>query len=73
MAEVRSLLARAARLEQARAPAASPFVSIFGSVNGFTAMAQVAMDAGTLDRRDGPHIIAGVARWHRDGVWELWQ
>lgn len=46
---------------------------MFESVNGFAAMAQAAMDAGTLDRRDGPHIIAGVARLHRDGVWELWQ
>lgn len=73
MAGVRSLLARVARLEQVKAPAMSPFERDYGSVEAFAAFAQGQMDAGTLDRRDGPHILAAVRRWHDDRVWDLWQ
>ena len=70
MPAVRSLLARVARLEQAPAPA-SPFVLWYGSLEAFAASAQTEMDAGTLDQRDGPDLLAAVQRWHQDAVWEV--
>ena len=69
MAAVRALLARVTRLEQSEAPAASPF----GSFEAWAASAQADIDAGLLDPRDGPVLIAAVERWHTDEVWGLWQ
>lgn len=73
MTRVRSLLARVGKLEQAKAPALSPFERDYGSVDAFAAAARADMDTGTLDPRDGPAVIAAVRRWHNDRVWDVWQ
>jgi hypothetical protein len=69
---VRSLLARVARLEQARAPVVTPFERAFGSLDRFAAKVRADMAAGTLDPRDGPDVIAAIRQWHDDWVWEVW-
>jgi hypothetical protein len=73
MPAVRALLTRVAKLEQAKAPALSPFEAAYGSLDAFVAMAQAQIDAGELDPRDGPPILAAIRRWHTDEVWGLWQ
>jgi hypothetical protein len=72
MPAVRSLLARVARLEQARAPAESPFERAYGSLEAFAAGVQTDVVAGVLDPRDGPDLLAAVQGWHQDAVWEVW-
>ncbi|QHL91165.1 hypothetical protein GVO57_10480 [Sphingomonas changnyeongensis] len=68
MAGARAMLARARRLAQARSPA-SPFELAYGSLDAWAADWQAQADAGLLDRRDTPVILAAVRRWHRDGAW----
>lgn len=65
---VRGLLARVARLEQARIPT-SPFERWYGSLEAFTDGARAGIAAGIYDPRDMPVVIASVERWHRDGAW----
>jgi hypothetical protein len=66
---VRSLLARVQRLEQSRRPT-SPFELIFGSLDAWEAEVRLGIDAGHLDSRDVPVVVAAVRRWHRDeGAW----
>lgn len=64
MSGVRGMLARVAKLEAARQAPVSPFVALYGSVDGFAA------DAEGLDRTDLPQVIAALDRWERDRVWE---
>ena len=65
---VRSLLARVAKLEQARSPT-SPIELWFGSVAAFTDDLHTGIAQGRYDRRDMQAVMAAVERWHRDGVW----
>lgn len=64
---VRSLLARVARLEQARA-SASPFVLAYGSLEAWEADWLAGIDHGRFDPRDIPTVLNAVQRWHKDGV-----
>lgn len=64
MANVRGLLTRVAKLETVRQAPVSPFVALYGSVDGFAA------DSEGLDRTDFPQVIAALHRWERDRVWE---
>jgi len=64
---VRSLLGRVARLEQSRAPR-SPFALAYGSLGAWEDEVQFGIDAGQLDSRDMPAVIATVRRWHAE-VW----
>jgi hypothetical protein len=73
MPRVRSMLARVTRLEGTDAPAQSPFERVYGSLAGFTQIARAAIDAGTLDRRDGEVLLRIIGRWHADRVWDVWQ
>lgn len=67
MAGVRGLLTRVARLEAARAPAASPIAAAFGSFDAFLAWADE--QAGALDPLDFPVVVHCLRRWERDGTW----
>ena len=73
MPALRSLLARVNRLEQAREPVVSPVQRAYGSSEAFAAAAQAEMDAGSLDPRDGPYVIAAVRRWHNERPWDGWR
>ena len=70
MAAVRSMLARVARLEQARAPVLSPFEAMPGGLDGWDAQCRAGVDAGNLDAYDIPLVILAVRRWHRDRIWD---
>ena len=65
---VRSLLARVAKLEQARTPT-SPVELWFGSIEAFSEEMRAGIATGIYDQRDMPVVIAGVERWHRDCAW----
>lgn len=65
---VRSLLARVARMEQARIPT-SPIERWYGSLEAFSERARAGIAAGTYDATDMPVVIMSVERWHRDGAW----
>jgi hypothetical protein len=65
---VRSLLARVAKLEQARSPA-SPIELWFGSLEAFSNDLRAGIRAGEYDPTDMPEVIAGIERWHREGAW----
>lgn len=65
---VRSLLARVARLEQARSPT-SAFERAYGSLDAWEADCQSGIDAGLLDSQDMPVVMMAVRRWHREGAW----
>ncbi|MDP4032485.1 MAG: hypothetical protein Q8P60_06495 [Pseudorhodobacter sp.] len=67
MPSIRTLLARVQRLESARIATPSPFVQLYGSVDGF------AEGAEGLDRVDFPLVLAALRRWEADGVWGRWQ
>ena len=62
------MLARVARLEQARSPA-SPFELWYGSLEAWEAEVRAGMDDGHLDASDVPVVMVAVQRWHSDGVW----
>lgn len=64
--EVRSLLRRVQRLEQARQAPRSPFALDYGSFEAFEAQCRAEMAAGKL-ARDFP--IECLARWERTDVW----
>lgn len=64
----RSLLARVAKLEQARVPT-SPFERWYGSLDAFTDGLRAGIEAGDYDPTDMPVVIMSVERWHRDGAW----
>ena len=72
MVGVRSMLARAKRLEAARTMA-SPIQRAYGSLEAFDSEAQAGIDAGTLDGRDMPVILTAVRRWHADGLFSMWR
>lgn len=65
---VRHLLARVQRLEQSRTPT-SPFEREYGSLDAFEAECQSGIDAGLLDPRDMPVVMASIRRWHDVGLW----
>ena len=65
MASPRALLARIARLEQAKL---SPVQRLIGSIEQFEADALAGVAYGTLDRRDMPAVLASVQRWVREGL-----
>jgi len=69
MSSVRSMLARVARLEQARAAPRSPFEEAFGSVDAWAAEIEAGIAAGTYDAIDMPVVITCVRRWHAEGLW----
>jgi len=67
MSAIRSLLARVARLEQAKV---SPLLRLIGTSEEFAAMIQAGADAGIYDRRDMevscPVSLAG----RENGMWK---
>lgn len=63
MSGVRSMLARVARLEQARV---SPLLRLIGTPDEFAAMVQTGVDAGIYDRRDMAQVVPGVLSWTRN-------
>ena len=65
MMSPRALLARVAKLEQAKV---SPVLRLIGSIEQFEAGALAGMANGTLDRRDIPAVLASVQRWVREGL-----
>lgn len=67
------MLARIGRLERTDAPPLSPFERDYGSLENMASAWRALMDAGTLDRVDGEHLITIVFRWHTDRVWDLWR
>lgn len=67
------MLARVGRLERTDAPALSPFERDYGSLDDMAEAWRAMMDAGTLDRLDGEHLITIIVRWHRDRVWDAWR
>ncbi|WP_156455626.1 hypothetical protein [Sphingomonas sp. CCH5-D11] len=67
------MLARVGRLERTDAPALSPFERDYGSLENMAAAWRAMMDAGTLDRLDGEHLITIIVRWHTDRCWDLWR
>lgn len=69
MASPRALLARVARLEQARIAPRSLFEREYGSFDAFEADARAGMAAGVLDTRDMPAILNSIQRWHVEGLW----
>ena len=73
MAAVRALLTRISRLERSEVPAVSPFERTYGSVEAFTALVHAGIEAGELDHRDAPCVLAAIQRWHDDQVWNVWQ
>lgn len=70
---VHAMLARVARLEQARIAPRSPFEVYYGSMNAFTDKVQVDVAAGKLDGIDMAMVLAALHRWHRDQVWSGWR
>lgn len=69
MASPRALLARVARLEQARIAPRSLFEREYGSFDAFEVEARAGMAAGVLDTRDMPAILNSIRRWHVEGLW----
>jgi hypothetical protein len=67
------MLSRVRRLERGRAPALSPFESLYGSLEAFAADVWADVDAGLLDGRDMEVVLLAVTRWHEDGVWGRWR
>lgn len=67
------MLARVERLERTDAPALSPFERDYGLLDNMALAWRAMMDAGTLDRLDGEHLITIIVRWHRDRVWDVWR
>ena len=65
MVSPRALLARVARLEQAKV---SPVLRLIGSIEQFEADVLAGMANGILDRRDMPVVLASVQRWVREGL-----
>lgn len=63
---VRSLLARVARLEQARV---APWAALIGTPEQFAADCQRGVDEGRFDRLDMPAVVVAVTRWTREGMW----
>lgn len=63
MSSARTLLARVARLEYARAPKLSRIARAFGSFEAFAEQVRRDMEAGALDR-DFP--LAELERWERE-------
>ena len=60
MASPRALLARVARLEQAKV---SVVLRLIGSVEQFEASVISGIENDTLDSRDMPIVLASVRRW----------
>ena len=60
MASPRALLARVAKLEQARV---SAVLRLIGSLEQFEAQAQAGIENGAYDRRDMTAVTRCVLRW----------
>ena len=69
MAGARSMLARVRRLEDRRAPALSPFERAYGSFGAWERECTIAINDGTLDRHDMPHVLEAVRQWHSARAW----
>lgn len=69
MSNVRSLLTRVAKLEAARVAPLSPFEVAYGSLSAFADKMNADIDAGKLDKVDGPPLLNAVLKWHRDRLW----
>lgn len=69
MSNVRALLTRVAKLEAARVTPRSPFEVSYGSLNAFADKVNADIDAGKLDKVDGPLLLNAVLKWHRDRLW----
>lgn len=63
------MLARVQRLEAARVTPRSPFEAAFGSLDGLAEKVNADVEAGRLDRVDGPLMLNAVLKWHRDRLW----
>ena len=72
MTNVRALLTRVAKLEAARLVPRSPIEVAFGSLGAFEDKVTADIDAGKMDRVDGPMLLNAVLKWHRDGSWGAW-
>lgn len=69
MGGARPLHAGASRAAGAhRRPALSPFERDYASLEDMASAWRAMMNAGTLDRLDGEHLITIVVRWHTDQV-----
>jgi hypothetical protein len=73
MSNVRALLTRVAKLEQARATPKTPFELAFGSFEAFEDKVNADLLAKKMDRVDGPLLLNAVRKWHRDHVWQGFQ
>ena len=60
---VRFLLARVAKLEQART---SPWLRLIGPIDEFDAYIRDGIALGELDPRDAPVVLASVRRWQAE-------
>lgn len=63
MTATRSLLARVARLEQARL---GPWAALVGTPEQFASECQRGIDEQRYDRLDMPVVAAAVTRWMRE-------
>lgn len=63
MANVRSMLARVARLEQSSVP---PLLRLIGTPEEFAAKVQAGVDAGIYDCSDMAQVDPGVLSWSRN-------
>ncbi len=66
MADVRAMLRKVQRLEQAALAPKSPFEVLYGGVDGFAANVE------GLDATDFAQVTAALHRWEREGVWDGW-
>jgi hypothetical protein len=69
MSAVRSLLTRAARLEQARVSPRTPIELAYGNLEAWEAEVQADIDAGKADPVDMPVVLMCVRRWHTEKLW----
>ena len=72
MAAIQGLLARVARLEQARVSPRTPIELAYGSLEAWEAEVQADIDAGNADPTDMPLVLMCVRRWHTERLWGSW-
>lgn len=68
MASFRGYHKRVRRLERISSPR-SPIEVAYESLESFMTETQAEIDAGRLDRIDGPIILNCIRRWHNDRLW----
>lgn len=72
MANVRSLLTRAASSFATRVTPKSPVESVYGSLEAFADKVNADIGAGKLDKVEGPMLLQAVLKWHRDWAFGQW-